>query len=51
MAPPALGVLYGKPELLEAMSPWLGGGKMISNVSFDGFTNPGCSMEAGGRYT
>ncbi|HBI09964.1 MAG TPA: cysteine desulfurase CsdA, partial [Franconibacter pulveris] len=29
--------LYGKGELLEAMSPWLGGGKMITHVSFDGF--------------
>lgn len=36
--PTGIGVLYGKPELLEAMSPWLGGGKMISEVSFDGFT-------------
>ncbi|MDI4746061.1 aminotransferase class V-fold PLP-dependent enzyme, partial [Salmonella enterica subsp. enterica serovar Kentucky] len=26
--PTGIGVLYGKPELLEAMSPWLGGGKM-----------------------
>lgn len=36
--PTGIGVLYGKPELLEAMYPWLGGGKMISEVSFDGFT-------------
>lgn len=36
--PTGIGVLYGKPELLEDMSPWLGGGKMISEVSFDGFT-------------
>ncbi|MES0231614.1 cysteine desulfurase CsdA [Citrobacter portucalensis] len=36
--PTGIGVLYGKPELLEVMSPWLGGGKMISEVSFDGFT-------------
>lgn len=36
--PTGIGVLYGKPGLLEAMSPWLGGGKMISEVSFDGFT-------------
>lgn len=27
--PTGIGVLYGKPELLEAMSPRLGGGKMI----------------------
>ena len=36
--PTGIGVLYGKPELLEDMSPWFGGGKMISEVSFDGFT-------------
>lgn len=35
--PTGIGVLYGKGELLEAMSPWLGGGKMITHVSFDGF--------------
>lgn len=34
--PTGTGVLYGKPELLEVMSPWLGGGKMITDVSFDG---------------
>lgn len=33
-----IGVLYGKLELLEAMSFWLGGGKMVYEVSFDGFT-------------
>lgn len=35
--PTGIGVLYGKGELLEVMSPWLGGGKMITHVSFDGF--------------
>lgn len=35
--PTGIGVLYGKAELLEQMSPWLGGGKMITEVSFDGF--------------
>jgi len=35
--PTGMGVLYGKPELLEVMSPWLGGGKMITEVSFTGF--------------
>ncbi|MDU6924998.1 cysteine desulfurase CsdA [Franconibacter helveticus] len=35
--PTGIGVLYGKGELLEQMSPWLGGGKMITHVSFDGF--------------
>ena len=36
--PTGIGVLYGKPALLDAMSPWLGGGKMINEVSFEGFT-------------
>ncbi|MDU5713090.1 MAG: cysteine desulfurase CsdA [Citrobacter freundii] len=47
--PTGIGVLYGKPELLEAMSPWLGGGKMISEVSFDGFTTQAApwKLEAG----
>ncbi|MDC9612558.1 cysteine desulfurase CsdA [Xenorhabdus khoisanae] len=36
--PNGLGVLYGKTELLNAMSPWHGGGKMLTQVSFDGFT-------------
>ncbi len=35
--PTGIGALYGKSELLAAMSPWLGGGKMIAEVSFDGF--------------
>ncbi|MEE3650651.1 MULTISPECIES: cysteine desulfurase CsdA [unclassified Brenneria] len=37
-APTGLGVLYGKPALLERMLPWQGGGKMMTQVSFDGFT-------------
>jgi cysteine sulfinate desulfinase len=36
--PTGIGVLYGREELLEAMSPWLGGGKMVEKVSFEGFT-------------
>ncbi|WP_054177600.1 cysteine desulfurase CsdA [Trabulsiella odontotermitis] len=35
--PTGIGVLYGKSELLEGVSPWLGGGKMITEVTFDGF--------------
>jgi cysteine sulfinate desulfinase len=47
--PTGIGVLYGKPELLKAMSPLLGGGKMISEVSFDGFTTQAApwKLEAG----
>ncbi|MEC5317882.1 cysteine desulfurase CsdA [Brenneria populi subsp. brevivirga] len=37
-APTGLGVLYGKTALLESMPPWQGGGKMMTQVSFDGFT-------------
>lgn len=33
--PTGLGVLYGKRELLEAMPPFLGGGEMIREVSFE----------------
>ncbi|WFM72491.1 cysteine desulfurase [Halomonas sp. CKK8] len=33
--PTGVGVLYGKAELLEAMSPWQGGGEMIKTVSFE----------------
>ncbi|AIR00073.1 cysteine sulfinate desulfinase [Pluralibacter gergoviae] len=35
--PTGIGALYGKGELLDAMNPWLGGGKMITEVTFDGF--------------
>ncbi|MFP1778053.1 cysteine desulfurase CsdA [Lonsdalea quercina] len=35
--PTGVGVLYGKPELLAEMPPWQGGGKMMQDVSFDGF--------------
>jgi cysteine desulfurase/selenocysteine lyase len=33
--PTGIGVLYGKPDLLEAMPPFMGGGDMISSVSFE----------------
>ncbi|OCQ50763.1 Cysteine desulfurase CsdA [Photorhabdus australis subsp. thailandensis] len=36
--PNGVGVLYGKSELLETMSPWQGGGKMLTQASFSGFT-------------
>lgn len=35
--PTGIGALYGKAALLEEMTPWLGGGKMITEVAFDGF--------------
>jgi cysteine desulfurase / selenocysteine lyase len=31
--PTGLGILHGRPELLEGMSPFIGGGHMISTVS------------------
>ena len=36
--PTGIGALYGKSERLAEMSPWLGGGKMLTEVTFDGFT-------------
>jgi len=33
--PSGVGVLYGKAELLAAMSPYQGGGEMISSVTFE----------------
>jgi cysteine desulfurase/selenocysteine lyase len=33
--PTGIGVLYGKPELLEAMPPFMGGGDMIASVTFE----------------
>ncbi|QWR80846.1 cysteine desulfurase CsdA [Cronobacter sakazakii] len=47
--PTGIGVLYGKTDLLAQMSPWLGGGKMVTEVTFDGFkTQPvPYSFEAG----
>lgn len=36
--PTGTGVLYGKYDVLNAMSPWKGGGDMIHTVSFDGST-------------
>jgi cysteine desulfurase catalytic subunit CsdA len=35
--PTGLGVLYGKKALLEQMSVWHGGGKMLKSASFDDF--------------
>jgi cysteine desulfurase/selenocysteine lyase len=36
--PTGVGVLAGRPELLEAMPPFLGGGEMIANVTLEGAT-------------
>ncbi|HKQ61061.1 MAG TPA: aminotransferase class V-fold PLP-dependent enzyme, partial [Candidatus Polarisedimenticolaceae bacterium] len=47
--PTGVGVLYGKRELLETMPPWLGGGDMITQVSFAGsaYREPPHRFEAG----
>jgi cysteine desulfurase/selenocysteine lyase len=36
--PTGIGVLYGRESLLEAMPPFLGGGDMITSVTFEGST-------------
>jgi len=33
--PTGIGVLYGRPEVLENMPPWQGGGNMIQDVTFE----------------
>jgi cysteine desulfurase/selenocysteine lyase len=34
-APTGIGVVYGKPDVLEATPPWQGGGNMIADVTFE----------------
>jgi cysteine desulfurase / selenocysteine lyase len=36
--PSGIGALWGRPELLDAMPPYIGGGNMIADVRLDGFT-------------
>jgi cysteine desulfurase/selenocysteine lyase len=38
LGPTGIGVLAARPELLDAMEPFLGGGEMISNVTTEGAT-------------
>lgn len=47
--PTGIGVLYGKEEWLDRLSPYQGGGEMISHVSFDkvSFERPPLKFEAG----
>ncbi|MBT3942409.1 MAG: cysteine desulfurase [Chloroflexi bacterium] len=35
LGPTGIGVLYGKPEILEVMPPWMFGGDMILEVTFE----------------
>jgi len=48
-APTGIGILYGKPELLDEMPPWQGGGEMIERVSFEAtsFNKAPFKFEAG----
>lgn len=47
--PTGIGVVYGKAELLNQLSPWEGGGNMIADVTFDRviFQDPPNRFEAG----
>jgi cysteine desulfurase / selenocysteine lyase len=47
--PAGIGVLYGKPDVLDAMPPWQGGGGMIRNVTFEHivYQPPPARFEAG----
>ena len=47
--PTGIGVLYGRPEVLESMPPWEGGGNMIADVTFEKtvFQKPPNRFEAG----
>ena len=47
--PTGIGVLWGRPALLEVMPPWQGGGAMIDRVSFarTTYTPPPARFEAG----
>ncbi len=49
LGPTASGGLYGRPELLDAMDPFLGGGEMINEVFADHstFKEPPLKFEAG----
>ncbi|MPZ22859.1 MAG: SufS family cysteine desulfurase [Dehalococcoidia bacterium] len=49
LGPTGVGVLYARPELLEEMPPFLGGGEMIRRVDFERatFNDPPWKFEAG----
>jgi cysteine desulfurase / selenocysteine lyase len=48
-SPTGIGVVYGKPEVLEYMPPWQGGGNMIQDVTFEKtlYQEPPQRFEAG----
>ena len=35
LGPTGIGILYGKPQILESMQPFMGGGDMISSVTME----------------
>ena len=43
--PTGVGVLWARPEILESMPPYQGGGDMIERVSFDGTTFKSAPMK------
>jgi cysteine desulfurase/selenocysteine lyase len=47
--PTGIGVLWGRPEILDALPPFLGGGEMIETVAMEGstFAQPPHKFEAG----
>ena len=47
---PVSGLLYGKAGTSGKMTPWLGGGKMITEVSFEGTKRRMCLTGTGSRY-
>jgi cysteine desulfurase/selenocysteine lyase len=38
LGPTGVGVLYGRPEILESMDPYMGGGEMIATVEMEAST-------------
>lgn len=49
LGPTGIGVLWGRPEVLESMPPFISGGSMIANVTMEGstFAAPPQRFEAG----
>jgi len=47
--PTGIGVVYGRPDVLEHMPPWQGGGNMIADVTFEKtvYQGPPDRFEAG----
>jgi cysteine desulfurase / selenocysteine lyase len=49
LGPTGIGALYGRPDVLDSMPPWQGGGNMIRNVTFERtvYQPPPTRFEAG----